>query len=161
MPSWPGNWPEGVTTREYELNESTLMNPVHCGETSQLGSAGSPAMAKEIVYSSWRHEVARKDGDIIMLTDNKILVENIEDLPTLMCIQRKAAKVIPTEEDIVRSNIVSFGNDIGKITNRVTSMYEIQSHFSEDSREYKTLAYRIMAGQHFQQASINISRAAW
>lgn len=147
MPSRPGNWPEGVTTREYELNESRLMNPVHCGETPQLGSAGPPSLAEEIVYSSWRHEVARKDGDLVMLTDNSIIVNAIEDLPTLMCAQRKAKKVVPTEEDIIRSNIASFGDDIGKITNRITAMFEIQSQYSRDSKEYKTLDYRIKCGQ--------------
>ena len=98
---------------------------------------------------------ADKDGDMVMLTDNHILVEGIEGLPTLMCIQRKAPKVVPTEKDIIESNITSFGNSIGKITNRVTAMYEIQSLYPEDSHEYKELEYRIMAGQHFQQAEID------
>ena len=147
MPSWAGNCPEGVTTREYELNESKLMNPVHCGETPQLGSAGQPVMADEIVYSSWRHEVSRKDGDLVMLTDNPILVNCIRETPTLMCAQRKAKKIVPTEEDIIRSNIASFGDDIGKITNRITAMFEIQSKYPKDSREYQTLDYRIKCGQ--------------
>lgn len=101
---------------------------------------------------------ADKDGDMVMLTDNHILVEGVENLPTLMCIQRKAPKTVPTEKDIIESNIVSFGNSIGKITNRVTAMYEIKSLYPEGSREYKELEYRIMAGQHFQQASIDKSK---
>lgn len=147
MPSWAGNCPEGVTTREYELNESRLMNPIHCGETPQHGSAGQPAMAEEIVYPSWRHEVSGKDGDMVMLTDNRIIVNAVEDRPTLMCAQRKAKKIVPTEEDIIRSNIASFGDDIGKITNRITAMFEIQSKYPKDSREYQTLDYRIKCGQ--------------
>lgn len=82
-----------------------------------------------------------------MLTDNSIIVNAIKDLPTLMCAQRKAKKVVPTEEDIIRSNIASFGDDIGKITNRITAMFEIQSQYSRDSKEYKTLDYRIKCGQ--------------
>lgn len=90
---------------------------------------------------------ADKDGDMVMLTDNSIIVNAIKDLPTLMCAQRKAKKIIPTEEDIIKSNIASFGDDIGKITNRITTMFEIQSKYPKDSREYKTLDYRIKCGQ--------------
>ena len=154
MPSWSGNGPEGVTTREYGLNESTPLNPVHCGETPQHGSAGQPETADEIVYSPWRHGVLRKDGDLVMLTDNRVIVNAIENRPVLMCAQRKAKKIIPTEEDIIRSNIASFGDDIGKITNRITSMFEIQSKYPKDSREYKVLDYRIKSGQLYQQNSI-------
>lgn len=95
------------------------------------------------------------DGDLVMLTDNNVLVSKHRALPTIMCVQRKAAKKIPTEEDIITSNINSFGNDIGKITNWITSMFEVQSHFDEDSEEYKTLEYRIKCGQLQQQNAID------
>lgn len=98
---------------------------------------------------------ADKDGDLVMLTDNRILVECMKELPALMCAQRKAKKVVPTEEDIIRSNIASFGDDIGKITNRVTAMYEIQSRYPPESREYQTLEFRIRSGQLFQQNAID------
>lgn len=97
---------------------------------------------------------ADKDGDLVMLTDNPILVNCIRETPTLMCAQRKAKKIVPTEEDIIRSNIASFGDDIGKITNRITAMFEIQSKYPKDSREYKALDYRIKCGQLYQQNSI-------
>lgn len=68
-----------------------------------------------------------------------------------MCAQRKAQKKIVTEEDAIQANIDSFGNEIGKITNRATSMYEVQSHFEPGSREYEELDYRIKSSQLFQQ----------
>ena len=86
-----------------------------------------------------------------MLTDNKVLVNKLRDLPPLMCAQRKASKTIPTEEDFVKSNIASFGNDIGQTTNWITSMFEVQSHYPKGSKEYETLEYRIMCGQQAQQ----------
>ena len=98
---------------------------------------------------------ADKDGDLVMLTDNSIILNAIEDRPTLMCAQRKAKKIVPTEEDIIKSNIASFGDDIGKITNRVTAMFEIQSKYPKNSREFKALDYRIKAGQLFQQNAID------
>lgn len=91
------------------------------------------------------------DGDTVMLTDNAVLLRKLEVLPTLMCVQRKAPKIIPTEADTVDSNIASFGDDIGKTTNWVTSMFEVRSQFPKDSEEYRELTYRIMCGQLYQQ----------
>ena len=72
-----------------------------------------------------------------MLTDNRILVDCMKELPALMCAQRKAKKCVPTEDDFINSNIQSFGNDIGQTTNWITSMYEIRAGFSEESEEYR------------------------
>ena len=90
-----------------------------------------------------------------MLTDNPVLVRNLHPVPALCCAQRKATKMIPTEDDFVEANIKSFGNEIGSITNRVTSMYEVRSHFDKDSEEYRTLSYRIRCGQTYQQNAID------
>lgn len=98
---------------------------------------------------------ADEDGDLIMLTDNRVLVECHKKLPTIMCVQRKATKKVVTEEDAIEANIASFGNEIGKITNRVTSMFEVQSRFEKGSREYNELAYRIRCGQLIQQNAIS------
>ena len=90
-----------------------------------------------------------------MLTDNRVLVEKHRKLPAIMCVQRKAQKKVVTEEDAIEANIGSFGDDIGKTTNWITSMFEIQSRFPKDSEEYKVLDYRIMSGQLLQQNSID------
>lgn len=95
------------------------------------------------------------DGDLCMLTDNHVLCSKHKALPTLMCAQRKAEKRISTEEDFVKSNIESFGNDIGKTTNWITSMFDVQAGFRPNSKEYDTLSYRIMSGQLFQQNAID------
>ena len=95
------------------------------------------------------------DGDLVMLTDNPVLVRRLEVTPTLMCIQRKAAKRIPDEESLVNANIESFGNEIGRTTNWITSMYEVQSHFKPEDEEYKALGYRIRSGQLYQQNVID------
>ena len=105
--------------------------------------------AEEIVWLLNIQE--RYDGDIIMITDNKVLVGKHKLLPALMCLQSTAAKIVPTEEDFIQSNINGFGNEIGKITNRITSMYEVRTKFDEDSREYEELTYRIQCGQLLQQ----------
>lgn len=94
---------------------------------------------------------ADKDGDLVLLTDNEVLVDNLRELPALMCIQRKANKIVPTTEDMIQANINSFGDDIGKITNRITSMFDVIAGYSPDSEEYQILDYRIKCGQLFQQ----------
>lgn len=99
--------------------------------------------------------VARKDGDLIFLTDNKVLVENIRPTPTIFCVQRKGAKIDVSESDLIRSNIASFGDDIGRTTNWITSMFEVQAQFSPDSEEYRVLDYRIKCGQLYQQNAID------
>lgn len=98
---------------------------------------------------------ADKDGDLIFLTDNRVLVENIRYTPTIFCVQRKSAKKIVTEEDLILSNIAGFGDDIGKTTNYITSMYDVQAGFEPGSPEYETLTYRIRCGQLYQQNAID------
>lgn len=86
-----------------------------------------------------------------MLTDNSVLVNNIRPEPTIFCVQRTAVKKVVTEDDLINSNIAGFGDDIGKITNRVTAMYDVQSQYDKESEEYKVLDYRIKCGQLYQQ----------
>lgn len=90
---------------------------------------------------------ADKDGDLVMLTDNKILVDNIRNEPAILCAQRKGEKMEVTEDDLIRSNIAGFGDDIGRTTNWITSMFDVQAQFEPDSEEYKVLDYRIKCGQ--------------
>ncbi len=96
-----------------------------------------------------------KDSDSCLLTDNPILVENTREEPTILCVQRRAEKKAVTQEDLIQSNINSFGDEIGIITNRITSMFEVQSRFAPGSEEYQTLDYRIKCGQLFQQNAID------
>lgn len=117
-------------------------------------------MMTATVFNSWDTATAALngcdfDGDLVMLTDNRILVNKLRPLPALMCAQRKAAKRVSTEDDFVRSNIESFGNDIGQTTNWVTSMFEVRSRYPKNSDEYNTLTYRIRCGQLYQQNAID------
>lgn len=95
------------------------------------------------------------DSDTVMLTDNSVLVNKLVESPAIMCEQRKVDKKIPTEADLIESNIKSFGTEIGQITNRITSMFEVQNGFERNSLEYKMLDYRIKCGQLLQQDSID------
>ena len=95
------------------------------------------------------------DGDLLFTTNNKVLVENHRKLPPIDCIQKRASKIIPTENDIIISNKNGFGDKIGSTTNLTTSQISLQASFSPDSDEYKELEYRILCGQNYQQAAID------
>lgn len=96
-----------------------------------------------------------KDGDCVINTSFPLLVHNTKELPAVVCVQRKAPKCIPTEDDLMQSNIDSFGNAVGEVTNKITSMYEVRARFEKGSREYNLLDYRIKCGQLYQQNQID------
>lgn len=98
---------------------------------------------------------ADKDGDTNMDTNNPIIVRNTLNSPTIVCVQRKAEKKIADENDIIQANKLAFNDDIGIVTNHVTSMIEVQAGFKPGTLEYETLAYRIMCGQLYQQNTID------
>ena len=98
---------------------------------------------------------ADKDGDLVMLTDNPVLVGGIREEPAIFCAQRTAEKKEITEESLVLANIASFGDDIGKTTNWITSMFDVIAQFEPGSAEYEALDYRIKCGQLYQQNCID------
>lgn len=108
-------------------------------------------------HSQYLQEIRKADfdGDLCFTTDNKILVENTKNSPTIFCVQRQAKKIIPTEKDMVASNKLSFGDSIGATTNVITAQMCKLASFDKGSREYDTLSYRILCGQLFQQESID------
>lgn len=117
-------------------------------------------MAACTIFNSWdtaAHALngMDKDGDLVLLTDNKVLVENYRPLPAIMCAQRNATKVEVTEDLLIQSNIDSFGDAIGKTTNWITTMFDVQSQYAPDSEEYRVLDYRIKCGQLYQQNAID------
>lgn len=95
------------------------------------------------------------DGDLFFLTDNRVMLEALPETKTIFCVQRNATKVVPTEDVLIASNLASFGDDIGKTTNKVTAMYDVQATYEPGSKEYTTLGYRIMSGQLYQQNCID------
>lgn len=97
------------------------------------------------------------DGDLLYTTTCKPLMRNQTNLPALRCIQRKAAKKVITEEDLIQSNLQGFGSQIGQITNRCTAITSLMANFPKDSKEYNILKYRTQCFQNGQQNEINIS----
>lgn len=98
---------------------------------------------------------ADNDGDAILTTDNEILLRNTKELPAIMCVQKKADKHVITEELLEKANKNSFGDEIGAITNRITSMYDVITRFEAGSPQYESLQYRIKCGQLLQQDCID------
>ena len=95
------------------------------------------------------------DGDIIMSTDSPVFLNCVDNSTVIQCAQKTSEKVIVKEEDVVKSNMLSFGDDIGSITNRATAMYDVRSMYDKNSIEYRELSKRLDYSQHFQQNSID------
>lgn len=91
------------------------------------------------------------DGDTNFTTNNNILLKCYRSLPAVSCIQKTAEKTEITDDILAKSNMLAFGNDVGTITNYVTSMLEVQARFDIGSKEYEELEYRIQCGQLYQQ----------
>ena len=95
------------------------------------------------------------DGDIMLTTDNPVFINHVPDQLAIRCEQKTAVKKIVTEDDVIQSNILSFGDDIGTITNRATALFDVRSYFEKDSAEYREASKRLSYFQHFQQNSID------
>ena len=95
------------------------------------------------------------DGDLLYSTNNPVLLRKHIKLPAIQCIQKNADKIIPSEKDIIKSNLNGMGNKVGSITNKVTNMKEIQSHFDKNSKEYQEMDYRMACGQLYQQNELD------
>jgi hypothetical protein len=137
-------------------NNIRLLNVVHNEEMDEFYKY----MTTPTIFNSWdtcadAMNGFDKDGDCVINTSFPLLVNNTVELPAVVCVQRKAPKCVPTEDDIMQSNINSFGNAVGEVTNKITSMFEVQARYKKDSREYRILDYRIKCGQLFQQNSID------
>ena len=54
------------------------------------------------------------DSDSVFATNNRVLLDTFEYKMTLMCVQTKTSKKVPTEEDYVTSEIAGFGDSGGQ-----------------------------------------------
>ena len=95
------------------------------------------------------------DSDSVFATNNSVLLDAFEYKMTLMCVQSKTAKRVPTESDYVSSEIAGFGDSIGSITNRATNMISLREKFDPNSEEYALLSYRIDTMMNYQQNAID------
>ena len=95
------------------------------------------------------------DSDLNFSTNNSVMKRRYRYLPAIECVQRNAEKIVVTEAAVKKTNKAGMGNQVGTITNYVTSMMEVQSHFEKDSSEYKELEYRIECGQLYQQNELD------
>lgn len=137
-------------------NNIRLLNVVHNDEMDEFYKY----MTTPTIFNSWdtcadAMNGFDKDGDCVINTSFPLLVNNTVELPAIVCVQRKAPKCIPSEDDLMQSNLNSFGNAVGEVTNKITSMFEVQARFPVGSREYNILDYRIKCGQLYQQNAID------
>lgn len=111
------------------------------------------------LFNSWdttaiRLNGADYDSDTSFTTNNQVLLDSFEYKDTLMCIQSSSDKIIPTENDYIKSDLNGFGDSIGSVTNKATNMISLREKFDPDSEEYKELTDRISTMMNYQQNAI-------
>lgn len=137
-------------------NNIRLMNVVHNEEMDEFYQY----VTAPTIFNSWDTCAQAMngfdfDGDCVINTDFPLIVNHTRPLPAICCVQRKAPTCVPVEDDLMESNLMAFGSEVGALTNRVTSMFEVQSRYPKGSREYNIMDYRIRCGQLLQQNAID------
>lgn len=102
------------------------------------------------------------DGDTVFSTDNEYIKKGTmrETLP-VVCLQNSTQKKICEEIDFINSDkILLSGNfdDVGKTTNRATSIENVKSRFEFGSKEWLELDYRVQACIQKSQDSIDVAK---
>lgn len=95
------------------------------------------------------------DGDSLLSTNNSVLKRAVNNTKIIVCEQATAQKAIPNRELYIQADKNGFGNKIGGITNKGTSLYEVLSKFEPESEQYKEVMFRIMSIQKGQQDEID------
>lgn len=95
------------------------------------------------------------DGDSSFTTNNPVIIKGIEVQPPIVSLQKAANKILCVEKDFIKSNKLSFGSEIGAITNRSTAMFAKLAKFEKGTPEYNELMYRIQCCIQYQQNSID------
>lgn len=95
------------------------------------------------------------DADANITTNNPILLNNTRNELPIICEQKGVSKKKITESLLRKANKNGFGNNVGGVTNRCTSMYDVLSKFNKSSNEYKEMMYRIICMQGYQQEIID------
>lgn len=117
-----------------------------------------------IIFNAWDTTMMAMngqdmDGDLDYTTDNKIIINGIEDLPSLNCFGESAEKTTNHTREDYRTAIKSaFGNKVGSVTNYGSSCYDKISMFDVGSREYDEIDYRIKCIQFYQQECIDSAK---
>ena len=101
------------------------------------------------------------DSDTFMTTDNPVLLRRYRLLPAIDCVSKKPAKIVPAEDDFVKSEKRGFNDQIGAITNKGTGQKSMQAAYEEGTEEYEALGFRAICCVQLQQSEIDAVKGAW
>ena len=146
-------------TNHNNIRKQAVANRFNCDNYEEM-SKWYQYITTCVLFNSWDSTAealngADFDGDLCYTTNNRVLLNHHRKLPVVFCVQRRAEKKAPTEQDIITANKLSFGDEIGAITNVITSQICLKDSFNKDSEEYKALSYRILCAQQQQQNAID------
>jgi hypothetical protein len=83
------------------------------------------------------------DGDIVCLTDEKVIVDSVFGGNPIFYETQKASKEQIVEENLYKYDMLGFNPKIGFLTNCSTTMYAMLPMFDEESKEHKEIIRRL------------------
>lgn len=98
------------------------------------------------------------DGDLLMTTDNPEIVGHIFGGIPVTYEKRKAEKKPVIENELWKTDVLSFESRIGYITNCSTTMYAMLPEFDKDSEEHAEIMNRLIISRKAQGNQIDLAK---
>lgn len=99
-----------------------------------------------------------QDGDIICLTNNKQVIKGASGGLPIHYATKKTPKQKIVEEELYKSDINGFNNNVGFVTNTATSAFAILPRLKENSPEYIETINRLKRFRKEQGATIDATK---
>ena len=91
------------------------------------------------------------DGDIILTSDNKYLVESINpNLPVITYEKQKAKDQRLNFDSLANMDVKSFDSPIGGITNLASNLFALKENYAEGTPERTEIEKRIRLLRRYQ-----------
>lgn len=98
------------------------------------------------------------DGDIVLSTDNKDVVDSIYHGYPITYEKRKTKEQSLNFNNFANMDVKSFNTKIGFITNIASSLIAMLSNYNEDTKEYKEIRKRIDLLRYYQGSAIDATK---
>lgn len=165
--SWCRRWVE-KGSKQVAIMRSPLVAPAE----NQLTNIHNDEKCMEwfkyinsgIVINAWdttmnRCSDADFDGDLLLMSDNKQLLEAVNDEAyPIMYEKKKAKEQYINPSSFANMDTKSFDSKIGFITNLASTLIAMKQNFNSESEEYKEIDKRINLLRFYQGSAIKIGR---
>ena len=116
-----------------------------------------------VVYNVFGNDTLRQsdndwDGDLICITNNKEIINNVPGGNPVTYSTKKAPKKKIKESELYLSDINGFNSKVGFVTNVATTIFSMLPLFPENSKEYSELIKRLKCLRKEQGSTIDATK---